>query len=55
MTRNDDRDEKFERANPPGYYHCPLCGELLSGPPRFYSCPDRQELADVPEPEAKAA
>lgn len=29
----------FPRANPPGLYRCPDCGELLSGPPDAYRCP----------------
>lgn len=31
--------EEFKRANEPGDYVCPNCGERLSGPARFYTCP----------------
>lgn len=33
--------ETFERANPPGLYRCPHCGDVLSGPARLYQCPAR--------------
>lgn len=32
-------DKPVERANPPGLYRCPICGETLSGPPDLYRCP----------------
>jgi len=31
-----------KRANPPGSYRCPCCGETLSGPARLYVCPNRR-------------
>jgi hypothetical protein len=34
-------DGKAQRANPPGRYACPHCGERLSGPAREYVCPQR--------------
>lgn len=30
------------RANKPGAYTCPCCGERLSGPARFYTCPNKR-------------
>jgi hypothetical protein len=35
-----EREETFHRANEPGRYTCPHCGETLSGPPREYICPN---------------
>jgi hypothetical protein len=29
--------ETYERANAPGLYVCPHCGETLSGPPELYA------------------
>jgi hypothetical protein len=34
-----DTEPKAQRANEPGDYVCPNCGEHLSGPARFYTCP----------------
>lgn len=34
---------EYPRANPPGLYRCPHCGDLLSGPPRLYDCPRRRQ------------
>jgi hypothetical protein len=34
-----DTEPKAQRANEPGVYLCPNCGEHLSGPARFYTCP----------------
>jgi ribosomal protein L37AE/L43A len=34
------KDEEVKRANAPGVYVCPVCGERLSGPARDYlGCP----------------
>jgi hypothetical protein len=39
MKPKDTHDAPAERANPPGLYECPCCGERLSGPAFFYTCP----------------
>lgn len=31
--------EVFKRVGPPGVYHCPHCGEVLSSDPTAYTCP----------------
>lgn len=41
MKPEDADLDPVERANPPGLYRCPHCGETLSGPPRDYVCPAR--------------
>ena len=37
----EDNDDIVQRANPPGIYTWPHCGEKLSGPARDYLCPGR--------------
>lgn len=47
MKPKDNHDAPAERANAPGVYECPHCGETLSGPPRHYLCPQASPLAKV--------